>query len=69
MPLLNILAQTIAALLIFVIGYLALLFSALAGMVLAFAAYKGSRLLWSRAMARAASAAPGPARAAHTPSL
>ena len=57
MALLNILAQTIAALLIFVVGYLALLFSALAGLVLALLLYKASRLLWRYASAHAASRA------------
>jgi hypothetical protein len=66
MGLLNILAQTLAALVIFVIGYFALLFSAVAGVLVSTLAYKAGRLLWLRVNARTASAVPGPAQ---TPSL
>lgn len=48
LSLINILAQSLAALVIFVIGYLALLVSAIAGIVLASLIYKGARLFWSR---------------------
>jgi hypothetical protein len=47
LSLFNTLAQTFAALVIFIAGYLALLLCAVAGIVLAHLIYKGARLLWS----------------------
>jgi hypothetical protein len=51
LPLINILAQSIAALVIFVAGYLALLLCVIAGVVIAHLIYKGSRLFWSHVVA------------------
>jgi hypothetical protein len=47
LPLINILAQSLAALVIFVAGYLALLLCVIAGVVLVHLIYKGGRLFWS----------------------
>ena len=47
---LNMLAQTIAALMIFVVGYLALLLSAIILLVTAVLLCKSARLLWSYVM-------------------
>jgi hypothetical protein len=49
------LAQTFAALVIFIAGYLALLLCAVAGIVIAHFIYKGARLLWPYVVARYAS--------------
>ena len=57
MALFNMLAQIIAALVIFVLGYIALLFSAIGAVLLSMLAYKAGRMLWLRVNARAASAA------------
>ena len=45
------LAQTFAALVIFIAGYLALLLCAVAGIVIAHFLYKGARLAWSYVVA------------------
>lgn len=52
----NSLIQSVAALLIFTIAYLALLLSAIVGVVLAHLSYKGARLFWSRVISGAVSA-------------
>ena len=49
------LAQTFAALVIFIAGYLALLLCAVVGIVIAHFLYKGARLAWSYVVARYAS--------------
>jgi len=54
LSLLNTLAQSIAALLIFVLGYVVLLLSVIAGLVIADLIYKGARLIWFHAKARSA---------------
>jgi hypothetical protein len=56
LSLINTLAQSIAALLIFILGYVALLLSVIAGIVIADLIYKGARVIWSRAKARGGSA-------------
>jgi len=48
LSLINTLTQSIAALLIFIFGYVALLLSAIAALVIADLTYKGARLIWSR---------------------
>jgi hypothetical protein len=48
--LVNILAQSLAALLIFVVGYLLLMLCVIAGLGVADLIYKGARLVWFRAM-------------------
>jgi len=50
-----ILVQAVAALLIFAIGYLALLLSMVTCLGIAISVYKGARLLWSYMMKSAAS--------------
>lgn len=62
--LINNLAAPLAALLIFVVGYLVLILSVIAGLVLANLIYSGARLLWSRVMARRASRRAVPAKGA-----
>ncbi len=57
MALFNMLAQIILALVIFVLGYFVLLFSAIGAVLLSALAYKAGRSLWLRVNARAASAA------------
>ena len=49
------LAQTFAALVIFIAGYLALLLCAVAGIVVAHFLYKGARLFWHHVVAPHAS--------------
>ena len=56
LPLMNILAQSLAALVIFVVGYLLLLVCVIAGLVVTHLIYKGARLFWSHVVARTASA-------------
>ncbi|MGA8873485.1 MAG: hypothetical protein WB460_20235 [Candidatus Acidiferrales bacterium] len=58
----NILLQVIAAFLIFVVGYLALLFSAIVCIFIAALIAKGARLLWSYMMRSAATLSVGCAR-------
>jgi hypothetical protein len=62
--LINVLAQSIAALLIFLVGYLALLICAIAGLAIADLIYRAARLLWSRTKARPARAHAVSAKAA-----
>jgi hypothetical protein len=52
----NTLIQSVAALLIFVVGYFALLLSAIAALVIGHLIYKGGRLFWSRLIQPALSA-------------
>ena len=47
LSLFNTLVQTFAALVIFIAGYLALLFCAVASIVIAHFLYKGARLFWN----------------------
>ena len=68
LSLVNILAQSLAALVIFVIGYLALLVSAIAALVLASLIYKGARLFWARAIQPALAVNGMPANAEMLPS-
>ena len=49
------LAQTFAALVIFIAGYLALLLCAVTSIVIAHLFYRGARLFWSHVVARYAS--------------
>lgn len=65
-PLINILAQSFAALLIFVVGYLLLLLCAIGGLVIAHLIYKGARVVWSYVEARRASTDAGDANVAET---
>jgi len=47
LSLINTLTQSLAALLIFILGYVALLLSVIAALVIADLTYKGARLIWS----------------------
>jgi hypothetical protein len=57
-PLINVIAQAVAALVIFVVGYLLLLLCAIAGLAIAHLMYKAARLTWSYAAARYTSSRP-----------
>jgi hypothetical protein len=52
---LNVLLSSIAAIVIFVVGYLALLLCAIAGLVLANLIYKAARFFWSHVFSTAVS--------------
>ena len=51
----SILIEALAALLIFIVGYLVLLVSVIAGVAIVNLVYTGGRLLWCRVVSRAAS--------------
>jgi len=63
-PLINVMAQAVAALLIFVVGYIVLLLCAIAGLIIANLIYRAARLSWSYVMARRASSGAQPAKIA-----
>jgi hypothetical protein len=51
----NVLIEAVAALVIFVVGYLVLMVSVIAGVAIVNLLYRGGRLLWCRVVSRAAS--------------
>jgi hypothetical protein len=51
----NILIEAVAALVIFIVGYLVLMVSVIAGVAIVNLFYRGGRLLWCRVVSRAAS--------------
>lgn len=65
-PLINVIAQAVAALVIFVVGYLLLLLCTIAGVAIANLMYRAARLFWSYWIARRASTEAGHANIAET---